>query len=147
MTILAIVEKGPDGLYSVWSDQCFGHHFFGGYRESVEEAKKDFLDSVNEALTECRQEDDRFCGPEYDEIHISYRFDIPSFFNFFEWINVSEFARYAGINESKMRQYKNGLAYPGERTTRKIMATVKRMQTDFASISQEASVFTPNLNK
>ena len=80
MTILAIVEKGADGLYSVWSDQCFGHHFFGGYGESVEEAKKDFLDSVNEALTECRQEDDRFCGPEYDEIHISYRFDIPSFF-------------------------------------------------------------------
>ena len=26
-------------------------------------------------------------------------------------------------------------------------ATVKRMQADFASISQEASVFSPNLNK
>lgn len=135
MTVLAIVEKGQDGLYSVWSDQCFGHHFFGGYGVSVEEAKRDFLASVNEALVECRKEDDSFIGPEYDEIRVSYRFDIPSFFNYFDWINVSEFARCAGINESKMRQYKNGLAFPGERTTRKIMATVKKMQTDFASVS------------
>lgn len=142
MTIVAIVEKGQDGLFSVWSDQCFSHHYFGGYGDSVEEAKKDFLESVNEALIDCRQEDDSFCGPEYDEIHISYRFDIPSFFNFFEWINVSEFARCAGINESKMRQYKNGLAFPGERTARKIMATVKKMQSDFASVSQGNPVFT-----
>ena len=144
MTILAIIEKGQDGLYSVWSNQCFGHHFFGGYGRSVEEAKKDFLDSVNEALIDCRNKDDRFCRQEYDEIRISYRFDIPSFFNFYDWINVSEFARHAGINESKMRQYKNGLAFPGERTTRKIMATVKKMQTDFASISQGAPIFTGN---
>lgn len=135
MTIIAIVEKGQDGLYSVWSDNCFGYHFFGGYGVSVEEAKQDFLASVNEALVECRKEDESFLDPEYDEIRVSYRFDIPSFFNYFDWINVSEFARCAGINESKMRQYKNGLAFPGERTTRKIMATVKKMQTDFASVS------------
>jgi hypothetical protein len=135
MRIIAIVEKGKDGLFSIWSEQSFANHFFGGYGASVEEAKKDFLDSVTEALSKCRKEDEGFTDPEYDEIHIYYRFDIPSFFNYFDWINVSEFARYAGINESKMRQYKNGLAYPGERTTRKIMSTVKKIQTDFASIS------------
>lgn len=135
MTIIAIVEKGNDNLFSIWSEQSFGHHFFGGYGSSVADAKRDFLLSVTEALQECRKEDDQYCSPEYDEIHVYYRFDIPSFFNYFDWINVSEFARHAGINESKMRQYKNGLAFPGERTTRKILTTVKKIQADIASIS------------
>ena len=44
-------------------------------------------------------------------------YDLPSFFNDFDFINVSKFAQYAGINESKMRQYKSGSSYPaGTRT-------------------------------
>ena len=143
MQIVAIIEKGKDGFYSIRSEQKVGRYYFGGYGESVKEAKEDFMSSVKESLEGATAD-----GTATTEgIDVTFKYDIPSFFNFFEWINVSEFARHAGINESKMRQYKNGLAYPGERTTRKIMATVKRMQTDFASISQEASVFTPNLNK
>ena len=122
-------------MFSVWSDMSFGTYCFGGYGESVEEAKDDFLKSVHEALQEARLSDDAFFAPEYDQVRISYKYDIPSFFNYFDWINVSKFADYAGINESKMRQYKSGLSYPGERTSKKIFSAIRRIRDDFNSIS------------
>ena len=36
-----------------------------------------------------------------------------------------EFAVFAGINESRMRAYKSGLAYPGEKTTRMILKAIE----------------------
>ena len=47
--------------------------------------------------------------------------------NYFDFINVSKFAEYVGINESKMRAYKSGVSYPGEKTTSKIFKAVKEI--------------------
>lgn len=43
MKILAIIEKGADGLYSIYSDDMLLNHGLGGYGSSVEEAKADSL--------------------------------------------------------------------------------------------------------
>lgn len=51
-------------------------------------------------------------------------FYLSSFFSQFNYINVSKFAEYTGINESKMRQYKSGVAFPGEKTTKKILTAL-----------------------
>ena len=67
------------------------------------------------------------------KIDISFRYDIPSFFNYFDFLNVSKFAEYAGINESRMRAYKSGLAYPGEKTTRKIMKAIESIGAEISS--------------
>ena len=64
-----------------------------------------------------------------------YKYDIPSFFNYFDFINVSRFAAMAGINESKMRQYKTGLAYPGEKTTKKIFSVIQKIGSDISNVS------------
>ena len=66
---------------------------------------------------------------------VNYRFDIPSFFNFFDYLNVSKFAELAGINESKMRQYKCGSAYPGEKVTKRITSAIRKIASDFSSAS------------
>ena len=71
--------------------------------------------------------------PSLDSVSIEYRYDIPSFFNFFDLINVSKFAEYAGINESKMRAYKSGLAYPGEKTTAKIFSAIRSIGADLSA--------------
>ena len=49
MNILAIIEKGTDGFYSIYSDGMLLNHGFGGFGSSVEEAKADFMESINEA--------------------------------------------------------------------------------------------------
>ena len=121
MQIVAIIEKGPDGFFSIRSEQKVGRYFFGGYGESVKAAKEDFIESVRESLEGAVKE-----GTEPPaKIDISFKYDIPSFFNYFDYLNVSKFAEFAGINESRMRAYKSGLAYPGEKTTRKIMKAIE----------------------
>ncbi len=62
MQIVAIIEKGADGFYSIRSEQKVG----------------------------------RYC--------------------------------FAGINESRMRASKIGIAYPGEKTTRKVMKALEAMR-------------------
>lgn len=123
--ITAIVEKSSDGLYSVYSEDHFGNSYFGGYGDSVEKAKADFLESIKEAIAEQLKENQN--APQMKNISVEYRFDLPSFFNYFDFINVSRFAEYVGINESKMRAYKSGVSYPGEKTTSKIFKAVKEI--------------------
>ena len=39
MKVTAIVKKGNDGFYSIYSEKEINHYSFGGYGESVEAAK------------------------------------------------------------------------------------------------------------
>lgn len=112
MKVVAIIEKGSDGLYSVRTDQLIGTILPGGYGESVEEAKDDFADCITQAI--------EISSGDY-QIEVEYQYDLQSFFNYFDFFNLSQLARYLGINESQMRQYKNGLAFPNEKTIGKIL--------------------------
>lgn len=131
MKIVAIIEKGSDGFYSIHSEDHIGNSFFGGFGTSVTEAKADFRKSVSEAIQE--QISDGYSAPNEADITVEYHYDIPSFFNFFDFFNVSKFAEYAGINESKMRAYKSGASYPGEKTMAKISHAVKTISTELMS--------------
>lgn len=123
--LLAVVERGEDGLYSVYSDNHFGNSYFGGFGHSVAKAKEDFLESIKEAIAEEKAENHVVCS--FEDVEIEYRYDIPSFFNFFDFINVSRFAEYVGVNESKMRAYKSGVSFPGEKTTAKILKAAQHI--------------------
>ena len=72
---------------------------------------------------------------QYELIQIDFKYDLESFFNYFDWINVSKFATAAGINESKMRQYKSGLAFASEKTTTKILNTIKKLGAELSTAS------------
>lgn len=124
MKVTAIVERGSDGLYSVYSDDSIGRDCFGGFGESVEEAKADFMQSIKEAIENANK--DGFDNvPVFEAVNVEFKYDIPSFFNYFDFINVSKFAAYVGVNESKMRAYKSGSSFPSERTTKKIFKAVQ----------------------
>lgn len=130
MQIVAIIEKGSDGFFSIRSEQKVGRYFFGGYGESVKKAKEDFLASVTESMQGAARE-----GTEIPEkLDVAFKYDIPSFFNYFDYLNVSKFAEFAGINESRMRAYKCGLAYPGEKTTRKIMKAIETIGKEIGAV-------------
>lgn len=126
--IQAIIEKGKDGRFSVRTDFKIGNSYPGGFGDSVEEAKADFLESVGESVEEATADGFKV-AEEYD---VMYSYDMPSFFNYFNYINVGKFASFAGINESKMRQYKCGLAFPGEKTAKKIANALIRIGNEFA---------------
>ena len=123
MKILAIIEKGTDGLYSIYSDDMLLNHGLGGYGSSVEEAKADFMESIKEAKGMITEESIPLPN-EMEYIDVTFKYDLQSFFNYFDWINVSQ---------SKMRQYKNGLAFAGESTTKKILDTIKNIGAELQS--------------
>lgn len=123
-TINATIERTADGTYSVIGKEKIAGCYFAGYGDSVHEAKEDFLIGIRESL-ETAAEMGKTVGVTEDEIEVVYRYDIPSFFNDFDWLNVSAFAKFAGINESKMRAYKTGSATASESTLKKINAAVR----------------------
>ena len=132
MRVNCIVEKGSDGLFAVYSEDHIGNSYFGGFGVSVSEAKEDFLASIREAIEEESREGNEV--PAFEEVKVSYHYDVPSFFNYFDFINISKFAAYAGINESKMRAYKSGIAYPGEKTTARILKAVRAIGADLSAV-------------
>lgn len=126
MRIIGIIEKAEDGNYSIICNEEIGNFCLGGFGSSVEEAKADFKAVIKEAQEEYIHEHGKL--PErYKNITITYKYDLEAFFNFFDWINISKFAKVAGINESKMRQYKVGMAFAGEKTKEKIQNAIRKM--------------------
>lgn len=126
MKITATVEKNDNNFYAITSADVVAGCHFGGYGYSVQEAKQDFMEGIEESL-ETAKELGKDVPVSASDIEVEFRYDIPSFFNCFDWINISAFAKQAGINESKMRAYKSGLATASEKTVKKILSTVKAM--------------------
>ena len=108
------------------------NHGLGGYGSSVEEAKADFMESIKEAKGMITEESIPLPN-EMEYIDVTFKYALQSFIKYFDRINVSQFAKKAGINESKMRQYKNGLAFAGESTTKKILDTIKNIGAELQS--------------
>lgn len=133
MKIKALVERNDNNFYTITAEEEIDGCYFAGFGYSVEEAKCDFMESVNEMLALSKEEGKKVHNVE--DIKVEYQYDIPSLFNFFDWINISAFAKKAGINESKMRAYKAGLATASEKTVTKILTTVKTMGAAMSAAS------------
>lgn len=123
MKLTAIIERSSDKFYSIYTADNDLEWGFGGYGDSVAAAREDYMASIEEMRAMACEDGKDFPA----DIAVEFRYDIPSFFNYFDWINISAFAKKAGINESKMRAYKAGAATASEKTLNKIKATVKKM--------------------
>lgn len=132
MKIVGTIERNGNNYYQISSEDEIMGHCFGGYGYSVAEAKADFLRSIEEAK-EMIVEEGQDIPIEARDTQVDFLYDVPSFFNYFDWINISAFAKKAGINESKMRAYKAGVASASEKTLQKILSAVKAMGAELSA--------------
>jgi predicted RNase H-like HicB family nuclease len=132
MKITAIIERNDNNFYAITSEDVIAGCHFGGYGYTVQEAKADFFDGIKESL-ETAVELGKTVTVKPEDIEVEFRYDIPSFFNYFDFINVTQFAKKAGINESKMRAYKSGVASASEKTINKILTTIKAMGAEMCA--------------
>ena len=124
MRTTATIEKTPDGHYScLVDDYKLG---IAGYGDSAEEAKTDMLECYEE-MKEIMSEE----GKTMPELEFVYHYDIQSFFNYFSFLNKSEIARKAGINESQMRRYASG-ATASEAQYDKLRNTIREITEEMA---------------
>ena len=131
MVTTALIERGKDGTFGIFTPDI--DHTIIGDGNTVEEAKADFENSVREMILSYT-EADKEIPDELKDIQFVYKYDIASMFNYYDWINVSKFARKAGINPSLMRQYRMGKTYISENQINKVENTLHSLGNELASI-------------
>lgn len=130
MKIKAIIEKASDGGYGIYTNDADG---LWGYGLTESEAREDFLEVLEEQADYYKEKKGEWPVWYKDGYEVEYRYDLSGFFLRFPFINVSEFAKFIGINPSLMRKYKNGLVTAGEKQKaliqEKLNEIIKNMST------------------
>ncbi len=130
MKTTALVEKGKDGRFCIFTPDIKATII--GEGATVAEAKADFENSVAEVMDMFEAGEDR---GELQDIEFEYKYDVASMFNYFDFINATKFARWAGINASLLRQYKTGNTYISEAQAQKIGQALRKVGRELSAIS------------
>ena len=129
--VIAIIEKGGDGSYSIYAPKL--KNFIVGDGDTVAEAKEDFLIGYQEMI-ESYVQSGKPIPEELRNTVFVYQYDTSAFFNAHPYLNASKLAEQLHINTSLMRQYKRG-QYISEKQ-------VLRIQEGIRSIGRELSNIT-----
>ena len=132
MKTTAIVEMWDDKTISVYVPDFDGFSL-NGQGNTVEEAKQALYEAVDDykiMLSETGKE----IPASLSDIEFEYKYDIASFFECFKFISVSTFAKYAGINPSLMRQYKQRIAFASEAQKMKIEEAIHRAGSEMLAV-------------
>lgn len=127
----ASIEKQADGSYIAYNTTGDTVRLIGT-GDTVKEAKEDFFNSLDEVLHTYEEIGDDI--PEFLNEDVEFRFDISSLFEYFSMLNVSALGRYLGINDSLMRQYRNGSAQISDRQLEKIEAGIHRLGSELTAL-------------
>jgi len=131
MKTIALIEKGKDGTYGIFTPDI--NHTIIGDGLTVQEAKADFENSVKEIFLSYT-ENNKEIPAELKDVEFEYQYDLASIFNFYDFINVSKFAKKTGINPSLMRQYKTRKTPISRHQKAKIQSTFHNLGKEFATI-------------
>lgn len=128
MKTTAVVEMWDDKTISIYVPEFKGFNL-NGQGKTVEEAKRSLWESVEDFKMALSSQ-----GKEIPEnlanIEFEYKYDIASFFDCFKFLSVTSFAKYAGINPSLMRQYKQRIAFASESQKAKIEQAIHKAGAD-----------------
>lgn len=132
MKTTAIVELWDDKTISIYVPEFEGFNL-NGQGKTVEDAKKSLMNAV-EDYKEMFVLQGKEIPVSLSEIEFEYKYDIASFFECFKFISVSTFAKYAGINPSLMRQYKQRIAFASESQKAKIEEAIHKAGSELLAV-------------
>lgn len=133
MKVTAIIEKNENGFYSVYVEDELPGIGLNGQGYSVEEAKAEMIKALADYKTMC-QEEGVDIPAELNNLKFVYQYDMQSFFNYFNWINISKLATKVGVNGSLLRQYKQGLAFASEKQCKKIQEGLRELGQELNAV-------------
>lgn len=132
MKTTALIEKGADGTFGVFTPDI--DTTIIGEGATVAEAKTDFENSVKEMLDSYTESGEEL-PEELKDIEFEYKYDVASVFNYFDFINVTKFAKRMGINAGLLRQYKAGNTYISEAQANRIGSALRKVGEELSAIS------------
>ena len=125
------IEKDKDGSYIAYNTNSDAYTLIGR-GNTVKEAKADFTNSMK-GVAEMENEMQGKCS-DYLINEPDYKFDLSSLFEYYSILNVNAFARFLGINDTLMRQYKKGNTYISENQLHKIEDGIHRLGAEFSKL-------------
>lgn len=126
--MIVAIEKQNDGAYIAYNTESEKFTAIGS-GATIAEAKEDFFNSIEEMKVIYQEHGDEIPAELLEDS--IFRFDLPSFFDYYSFINVSAFAKMIGINSSLMRQYKKGNTYISNDQLEKIQNFVNTIGDGF----------------
>lgn len=128
---IVTIEKDNDGTFIAYNVDESPYTLIGR-GGTVKEAKADFMNSIQEVKV-IEEEREGAAAPILSAAPV-FKFDLSSLFEYYSMLNVSAFARYLGINETLMRQYKKGNTYISDAQLQKIENGIHQLGTDFLGL-------------
>lgn len=122
-----VFEMAKDGGCSCYMVEDVPDFGLFGFGESPAEAKADMLHAYEEIKDILVSE-----GKSPVELDFVYHYDMKSFFEYFDFLNVSKIAERAGINPSLMRKYTSGVANAGEKQYQKLQKAIRDIAQELA---------------
>lgn len=132
MKTIALIEKGTDGTYGVFTPNL--QSTIIGEGASVAEAKADFLNAYEDIKIAFAKTGEDMPS-ELKDLEFEFQYDVASIFNYFDFINVSKFAKRVGINASLMRQYKSCGTAISEAQAKRIQTALREVGNELLAVS------------
>lgn len=127
-------EAQSDKSYSCIVNEKFEKFGLIGYGATARAAESD----VFVALSELKE---RLGSEIVPQIEIVGRnFDVPSFFNYYPYFNITQFAKFAGMNATQMRQYASGIRKPTKQKLEQLNEAVRHIAETFLSDCRAFSI-------
>lgn len=131
MTQRVIIEWGEDGIYNAYAPDMQNVPI--GTGDSAEEAKADFLNTVQEMREVYEEEGKKI--PDELNAKFDFQYDVSAVFSAFPFLNVSKIGELFGINASLMRRYSKGEKYISKQRTREIEEGLHRIGAQLQNVS------------
>lgn len=128
MKVDAYIIKASDGGFSCQIDKEGLGFVPVGYGDTAAEAKADMLVAIEEIGRELALQ-----GKAVPGFEIIYHYDMKSFFDYFDFLNISKIGQRAGINPGLMRRYASGVANASEAQYAKLHRAVSSIAAEMSA--------------
>jgi len=126
-TTITITKNGAHG-YICTCEYPFEHFDLGGAGDTVEAAKEDCFAFYEEMKGEYPNE-------LFPELEVDWVYDFPSFFNKFDYLNISKVAKYIGMSPSSFRHYAAGSKNMSQKQFLKVKEAFSKMADELKESS------------
>lgn len=130
--IKAIIEKGNDGLYSIYLPDVLGIYGTGVTEAEAKEALFEAVDSAKEYVDETGEWGDYIVFK--SDFEFDYRYDLSGFFKTYSFFDVSALAGRLGLNASLLRRYKSGISKAESKQKEKIEQGIHNLANELSAV-------------
>ena len=134
--VTLVFEKQSEKEYACFVEEKFEKFGLIGYGATANDAEKDLYVSLAETKEILEEQEVQM--PEL--IFGKKKFDVGSFFSYYPFFNITQFAKYAGLNPSQVRQYASGTRMPTKQKKEQMNEAVKALAQTFLSDSRAFSI-------